>query len=196
MQSFEKFNLQKAVPPVTSIYCWWCCHPFDTTPFVLPLRYMLEAYHVTGCFCSPECAAAYNFEAFADKEDVFEHYSLLNTLYRRVYDKNQVPIKFAPPRQSLTIFGGPMPIEKFRGTCHNYHRDCNLVMPPMVSVIPQVEEVMVNYVSTKSSLFIPLDEERVSKADEDLRLRRNKNTKEKKNTLESCMNLTYKMHKP
>ena len=195
MQSFEKFNLQKTVPPITSIYCWWCSHPFETTPFVLPLKYMSEAYHVTGCFCSPECAAAYNFETYADKEDVFEHYSLLNTLYRRVYDKNQVPIKFAPPRQALAIFGGPMSVEKFRNSCHNYHRDCNLVMPPMISVIPQIEEVMVNYVSSKSSLFIPLDEERVSKADEDLRLRRNKSTKEKRNTLERCMNLTYKMHK-
>ena len=134
-------------------------------------------------------------EAYADKEDVFEHYSLLNTLYRRMYDKNQIPIKFAPPRQALAIFGGPMSMEKFRNNCHNYHRDCNLVMPPMISIIPQIEEVMVNYVSSKSSLFIPLDEERVSKADEDLRLRRNKSTKEKKNTLERCMNLTYKMHK-
>ena len=43
----------------TDICCWWCCHKCDV-PLSLPEKLYDDTFHVFGCFCSFNCAAAYN----------------------------------------------------------------------------------------------------------------------------------------
>ena len=171
----------------TNIYCWWCCHPFDTIPCCIPYKYLEETYHVYGIFCSPECAAAYMFDEA--KDNIWEKYSLLNMLYREIYGNN-VQIKLAPPRQILRIFGGNVNIKDFRLNNINYEKNYNIVIPPMQSIIPQQEltfedktidkNLQGNYIS-----FAPKNDPE----DGVLRLKRSKPFKFTNNTLEKCMNL-------
>ena len=52
------------LPPITDINCWWCCHSFTWNPFVLPIsKENNKVYRSIGCFCCPECCAAYIFES-------------------------------------------------------------------------------------------------------------------------------------
>ena len=90
----------------------------------------------------------------------------------------------------LRIFGGNLSIEEFRENCSNYYQDFTVIQPPMVSIIPQIEENQANVV-LKQQRFIPLDKNRIEKATEDLRLQRNKPLAESVNTLENCMKLSY-----
>ena len=39
--------------------CFWCTYDFDNPPVYIPKHFIKDSYHVYGCFCSPECAAAY-----------------------------------------------------------------------------------------------------------------------------------------
>lgn len=189
LQNFKESNRKKTLPKSTSIFCWWCCHGFDNEPCVLPTNLVMDEYQVIGCFCSPECAAAYNHESFRQHEERLQ-YSLLNTLYKRFAGGEQIPIKLAPPKICLRIFGGNLSIEEFRENCHNYYQEFTVINPPMVSIIPQIEENQSNLILKKTK-YIPLDKSRVDKATEDLRLHRNKPLSESVNTLENCMKLSY-----
>ena len=60
----------------------------------------------------------------------------------------------------------------------------------MVSIIPSVEEKYKDKLKRKETYYIPLDKERIKKANNDLRLKRKKPISNK-NTLENCMRLKY-----
>ena len=176
-------------PEKTDICCWWCCHPFDSVPFSLPLKKVNNHYIVKGCFCSPECAAAWNFNDNSD-DNVWDRYSLLNHIYQKYYDDNTVNIKLADPRETLTMFGGYQSIQEFRKNNKIYNKTTKMINPPMISVMPQVEESS-NDIFQSNNTPIPLDYQRIEKANNELRLKRTKPIAEKHNTLENCMNLKY-----
>jgi hypothetical protein len=103
----------------TNICCWWCRHPFDVTPRVLPTKYKDGVFSYTGNFCSWACVRAY---ASKDKS-ICNRYkqNLLATFLMRLYkDGNTTGKPFspgngiAPPYQALNIFGGDMTITEFR----------------------------------------------------------------------------------
>ena len=81
-------------------------------------KYISNTFYLYGCFCSPECAAAYNFNQYSSDE-VWEYTRLLNLLYKDLYKEK---IKLAPPRNSLDIFGGHMNIQEFRSYNNNYKK--------------------------------------------------------------------------
>ena len=186
---FLHSNNKKEWPQKTSIYCFWCCHSFDDPPCGIPIKYTDGVFYVIGCFCSPECCAAYNFNTKHDTEEIWERYSLLHLLYSDIYDIDE--IQLAPPKSSLKVFGGPLTIEEFR----TYSRDknnYNLVYPPMIAVIPQIDEEPWNQQSRiQKPNFIPLDNQKVEQAKNNLRLKRKKPLTTKSNTLENCMKLMY-----
>ena len=67
-----------------------------------------------------------------------------------------------------------------------------VVYPPMLSIIPQLEETEIYAESNKlrePSEQIPVDDDRIERARDKLKLKRAKPLREK-NTLEHCMNLT------
>jgi len=189
LMQFKECNKTYSWPSSTSVYCWWCCHPFNWSPSSLPCKYENGTFHVKGVFCSPECAAAYNFDN-NENEEIWERYSLLNFLYKTIYNEKNLEIKLAAPRQCLKIFGGSLSIKDFRMYNSNYEKHFQIVMPPMVSIIPQQEFSFLDkgYSSTKKK-FIQIDKNKIDNLS-NLRLKRSTPFIESKNTLEKCMNLT------
>lgn len=184
---FKECNKTNEWPISTSIYCWWCCHPFDTIPCSIPYKYIDDTYFVYGVFCSPECSASYIFDESTYNN--WEKYSLLNMLYREMYGNN-IKIKLAPPKQTLRIFGGNINIKDFRLNNINYENSYKIIIPPMQSIIPQQEltfedknnneNLQANFIS-----FTP----KTNTNDGALRLKRSIPFKFTNNTLEKCMNL-------
>ena len=175
-------------PTKTNIYCMWCCHPFNSIPCAIPEKIINNTFYMKGCFCNFSCVAAYIF----DKKDdlTWERYSLLNLLYSKIFDVTNVRIKLAPPRETLNIFGGSYTINEFRKYCTNaYHKNYNILEPPMISIISQIEEVTIEKNNKNSKKFIPLDNQRVTSANENLKLKRKSTLHMGANTLENCMGL-------
>jgi hypothetical protein len=191
MKDFKKSNNHKISPPETTINCWWCCHEFINSPFVLPIKKIDDCIHSIGCFCCPECAASWNFNSDKRSNDIWESYSLLNLLYRKCYNEHVfLKIKFAPPRESLLKFGGPLTVEEFRNSNNCYNKKIKTLVYPLISLIPQMEEVFLN-ITDKNNNFVPLDLNRLKKVNNELKLKREKPIAESSNTLETCMNLKY-----
>lgn len=189
LAEFSRKSRNAEWPSVTSINCYWCCHGFDGPPVGLPVRRSADTFHVTGCFCSLECAAAYNFgmpRVSVDRS--LERYMLINSLATRL-GVGGCAIKPAPDRLSLSMFGGPLGIEEFR-TYGTRGRHVMINQPPMLTLTQQVEEV--DELDMKSAYsYIPLDIARVEKFQEKVRLRRTRPLVDPKNTLDHCMKLRY-----
>jgi hypothetical protein len=139
MIQFTESGKRNEWPQSTKIYCFWCSHPFDSIPWGIPFKYINNVFHVDGNFCSPECAAAYNF----DQKDfnMWERYALLNLLYNKINYPSYRKVKLAPQRRLLVEYGGSMSIEEFRSHCQNYSKDYIINFPPMVSIPTMAEEV-------------------------------------------------------
>ena len=84
-----------------------------------------------------------------------------------------------------------MSIDEYRSLNSDYNINYKIIMPPVTSIIPQIEESNLENNSHQKESFIPIDKERIKKANEELRLKRNKPITESINTLENCMRLKY-----
>jgi len=196
-------------PASSSVHCYWCCHRFPGMPYGLPHRYDNNGrFIVTGCFCSLECAAAYNFhgDTSCSAEEMWTRYSLINMLAARMRDveeeeedeaeheKTRKPssnyiVKQAPHRLSLSIFGGGLSIEEFRSSFQRGRRTL-LHAPPMVSACQQVEEITDGDVYSVNH-FIPVDTERIDRYQEQMRLKRNKPLAGSKKNIIKMMNIQF-----
>lgn len=199
LAEFEEKSKNGDWPLSTSVHCYWCCHRFDTTPLGLPIKFVGGRFHVVGCFCSLECAAAYNFSAARESVDeCLNRYSMINALSVRMGHSRVV--RPAPDRLALAIFGGHMGIDEFRAHATQVltstpggerpQRQVVVNCPPMQSVTQQVEEVSDADLSSEYR-YIPIDTERVNRYQEKVRLMRTKPLVNFKNTLDHSMKLKY-----
>ena len=186
LYEFINSNNEKVWPEKTNIHCWWCCHQFNNTPCSLPYHYKREKFYVKGVYCSFNCATSHNFSL--NDDDMHERYSLLNLMYKKLYNRNFVKINLSPPRESLKIFGGYLSIEEFRENSLENNRLFNLVCPPLISIIPKIEET-VNYNKLNSNMNINVNENILSKTHSMLKLKRAKPVTNPNNTLQSFMDL-------
>ena len=171
---FNEANKLDYWPKNTKISCWWCTYQFNKVPCALPVYCSNNIYNVIGVFCSPECAAAYNFNTNGIT-NIWEKYSLLNLLYGKLYKKG---ITIAPPRNTLKKFGGNLTIDQFRKYNVNNDASFKIIYPPLKSIIPCIEcSNNKAFPSTVSDNKIPSS----------YKLRRS--TPYNKNTLEECMNI-------
>ena len=175
---FNEYNKKNEWPSQSSIDCLWCCHSFDNFPFGIPIKKIDNKYHMFGNFCSSECAAAYNFDNLKTCE-AFERYSMLNYLYS--FNKK---IKPAAPRLTLKKFGGQLSINEFRKNNNVLDKNYKLLLPPMISLIPTIEEVNLNENNINNG-----DGSLLNLTDNELKLKRSKPLPDYCNTLENCMNL-------
>lgn len=189
LAEFEEKSKTGEWPLSTSVHCYWCCHRFDTPPLGLPIKYAGGRFHVVGCFCSLECAVAYNFSAARESVDeCLNRYSLINALSAQLGGARVV--RPAPDRLALSIFGGHMGVEEFRAHSVDTMRHVVVNCPPMQSVTQQVEEVGDADLSSEYR-YVPIDTERVTKFQEKVRLMRTKPLVNFKNTLDHTMKLKY-----
>lgn len=123
----------------TDICCWWCTEHFTNPPCFIPERFSNNTYYVFGCFCSFNCASAYNIQM--DDYKVWDRDSLLNKIYNMVSNSLD-KIKIAPPRESLKKFGGILDINKFRNNGQRFNKEYRVIMQPMASLCPLLEETV------------------------------------------------------
>lgn len=185
LKEFEEKSKNNEWPTSTQVHCYWCCHRFDNAPFGIPVRYAKGKFNVYGCFCSLECAASYNFSTHESLDEIWERHALINLLASKLGHMGAV--KAAPDRLVLSMFGGHMTIEHFRGFCKT-GRIVNINFPPMTTLTLQVEEV--NECEINVNKFVPIDTDRVNKYKEKVMLRRTKPLlSNQKNTLDKTMNI-------
>ncbi len=126
----------------TNIWCFWDCHPFTNLPCVLPELYHNNTYHVRGCFCSFNCALAYNLHYLKDSK-IYQRKSLVYKLYREMYNLSpdeEIEISEAPPREKLINFTGKMTIEAYRRSLLTLGKEIFVYMPPMKPISMTIEE--------------------------------------------------------
>ena len=187
LYEFINCNNEKTWPTSTNTYCWWCCHQFDNTPCSLPEYYKKEKFYVSGVYCSFNCAASYNFSK--NDDTVWERYSLLNLMYKKLYQQKFIKINLAPPRETLKIFGGYMNIEEFRDNCYKNEKIFTVINPPLISIIPKIEENVSTQLKTNKTNFPLINESILNKTQNSLKLKRNKPVTNPNNTLQSYMDL-------
>jgi len=136
-------NGKKIWKKKTNLCCWWCTEPFDTPPLILPEKYnhITKIYSGPGVFCSYNCAAAYSFD-LDDGHKVWERYSLIKRMHKESKGlKEDKEVICAPPWQALKKFsGGYLDIDKFRESSVKNETIYRIIMPPMASIVPLIEE--------------------------------------------------------
>ena len=129
-----------------------------------------------GNFCSPECAAAH---CFTMNDNVWEKYSLLNDIYG-----NNKPVRIANSKLLLKKFGGIYTINEFRSLNINNSKIYKLCLPPILSLIPTLEETNIDI---NDNIYFEKNElKKINK----YKLQRNRRTNDT-NSLENIMNLKY-----
>lgn len=186
LKDFEMKSKNDEWPTSTSICCYWCCNPFNSVPFGIPVKYVDEKFHVFGCFCNLECAAAYNFHSGESHDEKWERYHLINLLSHKIGHADRV--RASPSRLALKMFGGYMDLDEFRSFARTTTKVIGVNFPPMLTLTQQIEELNECDVSSEYK-YIPIDIDRINKYREKIVLRRNKPVTEFRNTLDSLMNL-------
>jgi hypothetical protein len=133
-------NLKHEHVCLTESNCFWCTCSFENPPIHIPKHIIKDVYHVYGCFCSPECATAFLFNENIDNATRFERYSLLCSLYTKIfkYDKN---IKPAPnPFYTLDKFCGNLSIMEYR-ELFNSNRLLFVINKPITRDLPELDIV-------------------------------------------------------
>jgi hypothetical protein len=181
---------RKGTWPTKSNYdCMWCRYPFENVPWAVPTKLKdNDKYEVFGNFCSAGCVAAFIFDKYNDDE-MWDYYALLNMLYQKVYQTTST-VKTAPSTLLLKKLGGILSIEEFRDITRNPNHDYFVKMPPMVSIIPSVEEIQQTSLFNDRGSHNQLNKELMMKASNELRLKRSKPIYDKNNTLDNYFHIS------
>ena len=152
---------------------------------------MAGVYNVYGNFCSPQCGLAYVLNETIDPHVRWERIALLHRIYDREGKGRMFP---APGREVLKLFGGPLTIESYRATVNQGKVRVDTHMPPMVSILGSIDTKPIDFFesSMKNTLIGSLQQEKTSRAEEGLRLKRSKPLKDRDSTLDSVMNIHIK----
>lgn len=179
-------------PEKTDICCFWCTNSFEGTPCFIPVKEELNVYHVYGNFCCVECALTYLLKESLDTHIRWERVSLLHRMYKvngRIYP--------APPRESLTKFGGVYSYEQFKQIIDEKKIRVDISVPPMVSILGTLDTKPVDFyeanIQSSFANSFSLDRFRLwSEQGGALRLKRSKPLKDKDSTLDSCIQISVK----
>jgi hypothetical protein len=152
LKLFDLSNNQ-LIPKKTNICCWWCTYQFDTLPTYLPEKYSKDQFYVSGCFCSFNCAGAYNLNLNDNR--IWERYSLLKQLYYiinkdKIISMADIEINVAGPKELLEKYGGPMKIEDYRKNSKILGREYHPLIPPFVPQPLAFEEATNSKISGKN----------------------------------------------
>lgn len=130
----------------TNIKCWWDCNNFTNLPFFLPELFHNNTYHVRGCFCSFNCALAYNLYYLKDSR-IYHRKSLVYNLYKEIYGSSTeeiTDIREAPPKEILKDFGGEISINTYRESFIMMNKEYVVYIPPLKPICVTIEERNIN----------------------------------------------------
>jgi len=195
MVQFRADSDAHQLPAKSDIHCFWCIHPFENQPCIIPEREDKGLWRVYGNFCCPECAVSYLLNETMDPHVRWERMALLH----RLYDPQGISRIFpAPARESLKVLGGPMTIESFRATVRAKKVRVDIHMPPMVCILGSIDTKPIDFFdsSLKNTMFSP-NEKTTARGngvtgEEGLRLKRTKPLKDRDSTLDAVMNIQIK----
>ena len=137
--SFHKSDICKNIGGTQRSACFWCTCEFDSPAIYIPKTLTKDVYNVYGCFCSPECAAAFLMNENVDTSTKFERYHLLNLLYGKIY-KYEKSIKIAPnPFYLLNKFYGNLTIQEYRKLFQS-EQMIYVVNKPLTHILPELYE--------------------------------------------------------
>lgn len=157
--SFVSYKTGKPVTiKKTSIKCWWDTYTFNTLPCFLPELFHDSTYHVIGCFCSFNCALAYNLYYLKDHK-IYQRKSLVYKLYREIYKlkiEDEINIKEAPPKEILNEYGGneKMTIEKYRRSFITMNKEYVVFFPPLKPINMIIEEKITDNENTEAKYVL------------------------------------------
>ena len=149
--SGKKFVLKK-----TDTWCWWDSHSFTNLPFPLPDSFHNDTFHVMGCFCSVNCALAYNLYHLKDSK-IYQRKSLIYNLYKIMYEitpDEDLYIKTAPPREELHVFGGELSIDNFRKSFATINKEYLVYVPPLRPINIIIEERNIETIDDNDKEFV------------------------------------------
>ena len=126
----------------TNIVCWWDTCNFDTIPWFIPDRLYDNTFYVFGCFCSPNCALAYNINMNDYKIHI--RTSLLKQLYKSICNNSKANIIPSFQPELLEKYGGNMTIEEYRNKNILLTKDIKIAIPPIVQIISNIKETIKN----------------------------------------------------
>uniref|UniRef100_A0A6C0JY12 MYM-type domain-containing protein n=1 Tax=viral metagenome TaxID=1070528 RepID=A0A6C0JY12_9ZZZZ len=191
MVTFANDSKAMKLPESTEIACFWCSHSFQGIPCIIPEREVHGVYNVYGNFCCPECALAYVLGETIDPHVRWERIALLHRIYDRSGNGRMFP---APGREVLKHFGGPLSIESYRATISQGKVRVDTHMPPMVSILGSIDTKPIDFFdsSMKNTVTGNTQQDKTTKAEEGLRLRRTRPLKDRESTLDSVMNIQIK----
>ena len=137
--SFHKSDICQNMGGTQRSACFWCTCEFDSPAIYIPKSCSKEGYQVYGCFCSPECAAAFLMNENIDTSTRFERYHLLNSVYGKIY-KYEKSIKIAPnPYYLLNKYYGNLTIQEYRKLFHS-DQMIYVVNKPLTHILPELYE--------------------------------------------------------
>jgi hypothetical protein len=201
-----QFNNGGQWPEKSPYACWNCDIFFDGTPIGNVEKEVNGHFHCYGNFCDFPCAARY----LSDREsttDFWSRYSLLCVIYQKAHNLppgTKVPI--APPRESLTKYGGKLSYEEYHQAT-KLNKIIEIYKLPLIPVLLHIEEISkatnINNIIQKNSLkqaqskaqpkakkisrFIPIDPQKLSKAEENLKQKAQERL-QSNYTLDDCFN--------
>jgi hypothetical protein len=178
-----KIHTQTEYPAGTA--CFWCCHTFSWKSCLIPTHYDVytNQYTAEGHFCSPECALAWTYtdNTVTDSQRWLRH-SLIQSMYSDLYKAGD--LKPAPDKRVLRLFGGTLSIEQYRRYVKEGGAPLRIAMPPIRLYMPSIN----TQASTRDiKSYVTLSSDTVSKASQQLRLKRSKPVHSTTQTLDKCM---------
>ena len=150
------------------------------------VKYFDGKFQLFGIYCSANCTLSGIVHGNQLPENLWERVSLLNLLYFKVYGiyDNLIP---APDKMALKMFGGSLDIADYRRITNSNEKSYTLEFPPCNTIIPVLEEIYKK--NTLTSTFIPVDSNRIKKANNELKLKRSKPLNNNKSNLYASMGI-------
>lgn len=179
-----------------AVWCWWCCHPFDGPPVVLPTKYdeKKDVFFAKGAFCSWACVKAYNNEHTGYQRGIVTN--LITLLARRSGpDPGKIrSIVSAPPRQTLKVFGGFMDIDQFRnvpeGKTYAILPNNMVFERPNIVVLETKKSTKPKKTATQPAEENAVDFDDIKTKSEPLRLKRTKPAPKHPNTIDNLLGIS------
>ncbi len=120
--------------------CFWDTCEFDGPAVYAPKYIKNGTIYVEGCFCCPQCAAAYIVnKPNIDNSTKFECLYHLNHLYGSIYEYTKNINPAPDPRYMLNKFLGNLTIQQYRSLLGN-DRLFLVVDKPLTRILPELHE--------------------------------------------------------